>query len=64
MRSKCSAEAKPKRCAGSVKTRVTLQVGGTPADAQLSLDKFLKKKSRIKVGRKLGASELVKAERR
>jgi hypothetical protein len=55
---------KPKRGAGSAKTLVTLQVGGTPADVRLSLNKFLKMKSRIKVGKKLGASELVKAERR
>jgi hypothetical protein len=57
--------AKPKRGARSARTRVTLQVGGTPAEATAVLAKFLRaSKRRVKVGKKLGASELVKAERR
>lgn len=56
--------AKPKRSARSAKTRVTLQVGGTPAEASATLAKFLRASKGVKVGKKLGASELVKAERR
>lgn len=56
--------AKPKRGARSAKARVTLQVGGTPAEASTALAKFLRVSKRVKVGKKLGASELLKAERR
>ena len=56
--------AKPKRGTRSAKTRVTLQVGGTPAEAAAALTKFLRTSKRVKVGKKLGAAELVKAERR
>lgn len=58
------SSAKRKRGARSAKTRVTLQVGGTPAEASAALAKFLRASKRVKVGMKLGASELVKAERR
>jgi hypothetical protein len=51
--------AKPKRGARSAKTRVTLQVGGTPAEANAALAKLLRASKRVEVGKKLGTSELV-----
>jgi hypothetical protein len=56
--------AKPKRGGRSAKARVTLQVGGTPAEAAAALAKFLRASKRVKIGKKQGASELLKAERR
>ena len=55
--------AEPKRGARSPKKRVTLQVGGTPAEATAALAKFLRASKRIKVDKKLGASELMTAAR-
>lgn len=44
-------------------TRISLQLGGDPKVAEEAGRKLVELSRRVKVGKKLGASELIRAER-